>query len=105
MDVEDHLPRHVDLGSRVGWNGSRKRRPPARHARSRQESLAATPDTPALLGASTARLAAGGHASRAETAALVAGVLDGTVDLAAFGRWLVALADLGESAAEIAGVA
>ena len=67
--------------------------------------MAATPDTPALLGASTARLAAGGHASRAETAALVAGVLDGTVDLAAFGRWLVALADLGESAAEIAGVA
>jgi len=36
---------------------------------------------------------------------LVAGVLDGSLDLDAFGRWLVALADLGESAAEIAGVA
>jgi anthranilate phosphoribosyltransferase len=35
----------------------------------------------------------------------VAGVLAGDVDLDAFGRWLVALADLGESAAEIAGVA
>lgn len=63
------------------------------------------PDTPALLAASTARLAAGVHAPRAEAAALVAGVLDAALDLDAFGRWLVALADLGESAAEIAGVA
>jgi len=62
-------------------------------------------DTPALLQASTARLAAGVHAPRPEAAALVAGVLDGSLDLDAFGRWLVALADLGESAAEIAGVA
>ena len=45
------------------------------------------------------------HAPRDETAALVAGVLDGSLDLDAFGRWLVTLADLGESAAEIAGVA
>ena len=54
---------------------------------------------------STARLRDGVHASRSETAALVAGVLSGGIDLEAFGRWLVALADLGESAAEIAGVA
>ena len=45
------------------------------------------------------------HAPRDETAALVAGVLDGSLDLDAFGRWLVTLADLGESATEIAGVA
>jgi anthranilate phosphoribosyltransferase len=63
------------------------------------------PDTSALLKASTGRLAAGVHAPRAEAAALVAGVFDGSLDLDAFGRWLVALADLGESAAEIAGVA
>jgi len=67
--------------------------------------LSTSSDTSALLAASTARLAAGTHASRAETAALVDGVLAGTVDLAAFGRWLVQLADRGESAAEIAGVA
>ena len=67
--------------------------------------MSTSSDTSALLAASTARLAAGTHASRAETAALVDGVLAGTVDLAAFGRWLVQLADLGESAAEIAGVA
>ena len=54
---------------------------------------------------STAQLRDGVHASRSETAALVAGVLSGGIDLEAFGRWLVALADLGESAAEIAGVA
>jgi anthranilate phosphoribosyltransferase len=63
------------------------------------------PDTSALLEASTEQLAAGVHAPRAEAAALVAGMLDGSLDLDAFGRWLVALADLGESAAEIAGVA
>lgn len=45
------------------------------------------------------------RASRSETAARVAGALAGTIDLAEFGRWLVALADLGESAAEITGVA
>jgi len=67
--------------------------------------LSTSSDTSALLAASTARLAAGTHASRAETAALVDGVLAGTIDLPAFGRWLVQLADLGESAAEIAGVA
>jgi len=36
---------------------------------------------------------------------LVEAVLAGTVDLDAFGGWLLALADLGESAGEIAGVA
>ena len=36
---------------------------------------------------------------------LVEAVLAGTVDLDAFGAWLVALADLGETAAEVAGVA
>jgi anthranilate phosphoribosyltransferase len=45
------------------------------------------------------------HTSRSETAALVAGALAGTIDLTDLGRWLVALADLGESAAEIAGAA
>ena len=63
------------------------------------------PDTSALLAASTARLAAGVHAPRAEAAMLVAGVLAGSLDLDAFGLWLVALAELGESAAEITGVA
>jgi anthranilate phosphoribosyltransferase len=40
-----------------------------------------------------------------EVRRLVEGVLAGTVDLDAFGRWLVALAEAGETAAEIAGVA
>ncbi len=56
-------------------------------------------------GASLAALRAGRHAGRDETRQLVGGVLSGSVDLEAFGAWLVALADLGESAAEIAGVA
>jgi anthranilate phosphoribosyltransferase len=67
--------------------------------------LTTPPDTSALLAASTAGLVNGTHATRSDTAALVEAVLAGTVDLADFGRWLVALADLGESAAEIAGVA
>jgi anthranilate phosphoribosyltransferase len=54
---------------------------------------------------STARLRRGEHASRETTHRFVDGVLTGSVDLDAFGRWLVALADLGESADEIAGVA
>jgi anthranilate phosphoribosyltransferase len=52
-----------------------------------------------------ADLRVGRRRPRADVAGLVAGVLAGDVDLDAFGRWLVALADLGESAAEIAGVA
>ena len=52
-----------------------------------------------------ADLRAGQRRPLADVERLVAGVLAGTVDLDAFGRWLVALADLGESAAEIAGVA
>jgi len=62
---------------------------------------AATPD---ILD-SLARLRQGSHAGREETRRLVDGVLAGTVDLERFGQWLLALADLGESADEIAGVA
>lgn len=62
-------------------------------------------DTAALLATCTARLAAGAATSADDTARIVAGVLDGSVDLDAFGAWLVALADHGESAAEITGVA
>jgi len=40
-----------------------------------------------------------------EVRSLADGVLAGTVDLDAFGRWLVALAEAGETAAEITGVA
>ena len=54
---------------------------------------------------SLARLRQGFHAAREETRLLVDGVLAGEVELEAFGHWLTALADLGESAAEIAGVA
>ena len=61
-------------------------------------------DTPDILD-SLARLRRGSHASREETQRLVEGVLAGTVDLELFGQWLLALADLGESANEIAGVA
>lgn len=67
--------------------------------------MSAPPDTRALLAASTAQLASGTHASRGETAALVEAALAGAIDLADLGRWLVALADLGESAPEITGVA
>ena len=54
---------------------------------------------------SLARLRRGLHAGRDETRRLVDGVLAGSVDLEIFGQWLLALADLGESADEIAGVA
>ncbi|MFM7109099.1 MAG: anthranilate phosphoribosyltransferase [Planctomycetaceae bacterium] len=50
-------------------------------------------------------LRAGRRRPAADVERLVAAVLDGSVDLDAFGHWLVALADGGESAAEIAGVA
>ena len=52
-----------------------------------------------------AGLRVGRRASATEIRRLVDAVLAGTVDLDAFGRWLVALADAGETAAEIAGVA
>ena len=55
--------------------------------------------------AATATLRAGRHCGRAETRRLVDAMLEGAVDPAAYGGWLVALADLGESAEEIAGVA
>ena len=61
-------------------------------------------DTPDILD-SLARLRQGSHAGREETRRLVDGVLAGTVDVERFGQWLLALADLGESADEIAGVA
>lgn len=53
----------------------------------------------------TAALGRGDRRSADETERLVGAVLAGTVDLEGFGRWLVALAEAGESAAEIAGVA
>jgi anthranilate phosphoribosyltransferase len=62
-------------------------------------------DTRADLAAATSRLRAGDHGSEEETRRLVAAVLAGAGDLDAFGGWLLALADAGESADEIAGVA
>jgi anthranilate phosphoribosyltransferase len=53
----------------------------------------------------TADLRRGIRRPAAEVRGLVEGVLAGTVDLDPFGAWLLALADLGETAAEIAGVA
>jgi anthranilate phosphoribosyltransferase len=53
----------------------------------------------------TCGLAEGRRVDRDRVRGLVDGVLAGTVDLDVFGRWLVALANAGESAAEIAGVA
>jgi anthranilate phosphoribosyltransferase len=80
---------------------------PFRHALRPLPSAPVTssPDRSSLAAACTARLRGGEATSRADTVRLVAGVLDGSVDLEAFGGWLVALADRGESAAEIAGVA
>ena len=54
---------------------------------------------------SAAALRAGRREPAAAVRRLVEGVLAGTVDLDAFGRWLATLADVGETAAEIAGVA
>jgi anthranilate phosphoribosyltransferase len=53
----------------------------------------------------TARLAAGERRPAADVRRLVEAVLAGSVDLDAFGRWLVVLADVGETSAEIGGVA
>lgn len=63
------------------------------------------PDTSSLLAECVASLRDGAHTSREDTADIVAGMLDGTLAAEAFGEWLVALADLGESATEITGVA
>ena len=63
-----------------------------------------SPASPELI-QSPDRLRQGIHAGRDETRHLVDSVLGGTVDLELFGQWLLALADLGESADEIAGVA
>ncbi len=59
----------------------------------------------AELASSTSMLRAGHHAAREDVSRLIGAVLAGEIEPAAFGEWLVALADLGESAAEIAGVA
>ena len=59
----------------------------------------------AVLAASTARLRTGHHAPAEEARLLVEAVLAATIEPGPFGDWLVALADLGESSAEIAGVA
>ena len=53
----------------------------------------------------TARVAVGDRRSVTDVRRLVEAVLAGTVELDAFGRWLVAVADAGETSAEIAGVA
>jgi len=68
-------------------------------------SLNRPEDTPPDVAGATARLRTGSRGSRLETTRLVDAVLRGEVDLERFGEWLVALADLGESALEIAGVA
>jgi anthranilate phosphoribosyltransferase len=57
------------------------------------------------LDAMSAALEQGERMTAEEVRLLVDGVLAGDVELDAFGRWLVALADAGETAAEIAGVA
>jgi anthranilate phosphoribosyltransferase len=85
-------------------NRSRKWRPVPPPRGLSEVALDTSPDTPDVV-TSLAGLRAGRHAGRDETRRLVDGVLAGTVDLDDFGRWLVALADLGESADEIAGVA
>jgi len=46
-----------------------------------------------------------GHPTAADVETLVSAVLAGDVDLDTFGKWLVALAEAGETTAEIAGVA
>jgi anthranilate phosphoribosyltransferase len=50
-------------------------------------------------------LHSGGHPAAADVETLVSAVLAGDVDLDTFGKWLVALAEAGETTAEIAGVA
>ena len=60
---------------------------------------------PPDIAAITARLRAGDRSTAAEVRRLVDAVLAGEVALEPFGDWLLALADRGESAAEIAGVA
>jgi anthranilate phosphoribosyltransferase len=57
------------------------------------------------LDARAAALSCGERMTADEVRELVAGVLAGEVALEAFGRWLVALADAGETSAEVAGVA
>ena len=64
--------------------------------------MTGTPPDPDTLAAD---LRAGRRAAADDVRRLVDAVLEGTADLDAFGRWLVALADAGETAAEIAGVA
>jgi anthranilate phosphoribosyltransferase len=65
----------------------------------------AAASAPVDAGAMAAGLRAGSRVGHDDVRRLVEGVLAGTVDLDAFGGWLVALADAGETAVEIAGVA
>jgi anthranilate phosphoribosyltransferase len=69
------------------------------------ETRPSTPPATIELADWTARLAAGDRRSADDVRRLVEGVLAGSVDLDAFGRWLVVLADVGETSAEIGGVA
>lgn len=63
------------------------------------------PDTRLDLAEMTRRLRAGQRGTADDARRILEAVLDGGADLAAFGAWLLALADVGESADEIAGVA
>jgi anthranilate phosphoribosyltransferase len=60
---------------------------------------------PSDLDTHAAAVSRGERMTAPEVREIVAGVLAGEVELDAFGRWLVALAEAGETAAEIAGVA
>ena len=64
-----------------------------------------TPPAPLPLAEQIDRLRSGGHPTAADVEALVTAVLAGDIDLDTFGDWLVALAEAGETTAEIAGVA
>jgi anthranilate phosphoribosyltransferase len=76
-----------------------KQRSQAPATRSRMTGSHPDPDTLA------ADLRAGRRGAADDVRRLVDAVLCGAADLDAFGRWLVTLADAGETAAEIAGVA
>lgn len=64
-----------------------------------------TPPSSLPIDRQLAILRGGGHPAAADVESLVTGVLAGDVDLDTFGAWLVALAEAGETTAEIAGVA
>jgi anthranilate phosphoribosyltransferase len=70
-----------------------------------QSDSSRQPVAAAELAAWTDGLARGRRAAQGDVRRLVDAVLADAVDLDLFGRWLVALAEAGESAAEVAGVA